>query len=428
MKVSQHVFMLTFFILSGYSIAAEEFSFDVSSYQKKNYRLGGYFEYSLNHQILNQDAAANALFFINQTPPDSLTQHTGIIELNGDYKQDKWQARFNFHAEAYDNELVSKQQGTLYEAVATYQPSTGITLEAGKKAIKWGKGYAWNPVGFIERPKDPNDPDLSREGYVVATADIIKSFSDDIKTLAFTAAYLPVTEHINEDFGQQEHNNIAAKLYLLYKDTDIDVVFLNQGSRSLRYGFDFSKNINAQFEVHGEWAYFDEVSRQLVSDSGIVSSQIDSTTRWLLGLRYLTDNDTTIIAEYYKNNSGYSADEMKSFFTAVDNANAINNTTLLTKLSSVGEKTFLTRNPGKEYLYLRLSNKEPFDWVYFVPALTTIYNLGDNSYSLSPEIIYTGIQNLELRFKATLLYGNNYSEFLEKRNDQRYEFRLRYFF
>ena len=420
--------MLILFLLSGYGIAAEEFSFDVSSYQKKNYRLGGYFDYALNYQKINQDAAANALFFINQVPPDSFTQHTGIIELNGDYKWDKWQARFNLHAEAYENELASEQKGVLYEAVATYQPATGITLETGKKAIKWGKGYAWNPVGFVERPKDPNDPDLSREGYVTVTADIIKSYSGEIKTLAFTPVLLPVTDKINEDFGQVEHNNVAAKLYLLYKDTDIDVVYLNQGSRSLRYGFDFSKNINTQFEVHGEWAYFDEVTRQLVSDSGAVSSQTGSTTRWLLGLRYLTDNDTTIIAEYYRNNSGYSAAEMKLFFTAVDSANANNNTALLTTLSSIGEKTFLTRNPGEEYLYLRLSTKEPFDWVYFVPSLTTIYNLGDDSYSLSPEIIYTGIQNLELRFKATLLYGDNNSEFLEKRNDQRYEFRLRYFF
>ncbi len=428
MKVSQHVFMLILFLLSGYSIAAEEFSFDVSSYQKKNYRLGGYFDYLLNYQKLNQDAAANALFFINQTIPDSLTQHTGIIELNGDYKQDKWQARFNFHAEAYDNELVSEQQGVLYEAVATYQPATGITLETGKIAIKWGKGYAWNPVGFVERPKDPNDPNISREGYVVATADIIKSFTGDIKTLAFTPVFLPVTDKINEDFGQVESNNIAAKPHLLYKKTDIDIVLLNQGSRSLRYGFDFAKNINTKFEVHGEWAYFDKVTTQLVSDSGIISSETDSTTRWLLGLRYLTDNDTTIIAEYYRNNSGYSTSEMKSFFTSVDSASASNNTALLTTLATVGSKTFLTRNPGKEYLYLRLSTKEPFDWVYFVPAMTVIYNLGDNSYSLSPEIIYTGIENLELRFKATLLYGDNNSEFMEKRNEQKYEFRLRYFF
>jgi len=428
MKVSQHVFMLILFMLSGYSIAAEEFIFDVSSYQKKNYRLGGYLEYSLNHQILNQSAAANSLLFINKTLPDSITQHIGIIELNGDYKQDKWQARFNFHAEAYDNELVSDQQGIFYEAVATYQPTTGITLEAGKKAIKWGKGYAWNPVGFVERPKDPNDPDLSREGYVVAAADIIKSFSDDIKTLAFTAAYLPVTEHINEDFGQQEHNNIAAKLYLLYNDTDIDIVFLNQGSRSWRYGFDFSKNINTNFEVHGEWAYLSNVTKQLVDNTGVISTEQDSAQQWLLGVRYLTENDTTIIAEYYRNEAGYNEQQMDDFFSAVDVAYATLNTNLLNSLSKISQQTYLKRNPGKNYLYLRASNKEPFDWLYVTTAVTLITNIDDNSYSITPEISYTGIKDLELRFKAAWLNGDDHSEFGEKRNDRKVEFRLRYYF
>ena len=428
MKITQHVFMLTFFILSDYGIAAEEFSFDVSSYKKKKYHLGGYFEYSLNHQMLNQGATANALFFINQTSPDSLTQHTGIIELNGDYKWDKWQARFNIHTEAYDNELVSDQQGTLYEGVATYQPTTGITFEAGKKAIKWGKGYAWNPVGFVERPKDPNDPDLSREGYVVATADIIKSFSDDIKTLAFTAAYLPVAEHINEDFGQQEHNNIAAKLYLLYNDTDIDIVFLNQGSRSWRYGFDFAKNINTNFEIHGEWAYLSNATKQVVDNTGVISTEQDSEQQWLLGVRYLTENDTTIIAEYYRNEAGYNEQQMDDFFSAVDTAYATSNTNLLNNLSKITQQTYLKRSPGKNYLYLRASNKEPLNWLYVTTAVTLITNIDDNSYSITPEISYTGIKDLEVRFKAAWLNGDDHSEFGEKRNDRKVEFRLRYYF
>jgi hypothetical protein len=41
---------------------------------------------------------------------------------------------------------------------------------------------------------------------------------------------------------------------------------------------------------------------------------------------------------------------------------------------------------------------------------------------------YTGITNLELRLKATFLIGEEYTEFGEKRNDYRIEFRARYFF
>ena len=67
--------------------------------------------------------------------------------------------------------------------------------------MKWGKGYAWNPVAFVDRPKDPEDPELAREGYVVATADYIKSFQGPLKTVSLTPVLLPVYKDVNDDFG-----------------------------------------------------------------------------------------------------------------------------------------------------------------------------------------------------------------------------------
>jgi hypothetical protein len=428
MKPIQHVLVLIIFALFNNIAAAEEFEFDVSSYQKKNYHFGGFLEYSFNHQIINQDAAATKLLFIDDAPPDTLSQHAGILELNGEYKQEKWQGRFTYHGESADDELTSIRESKLYEALVSWQPDTGATFDVGKKAIKWGKAYAWNPVAFVERPKNPDDPNLSREGYIIATADLIKSFNGSVKTLAFTPVYLPVTEDINNDYGPADNHNLAAKLYLLYEDTDIDFVFLGEGSHSKRYGFDFAKNISTNFEVHGEWAHIDKVTRQTLLDDGTINIDTDSETRWLLGLRYLTENEITIIAEYYVNNGGYSADEMEVFYKAVNTADAANNITQLNNLLRVGEKNYLIRNPGKEYLYLRLSIKEPFDWVYFIPAVSSIYNIEDHSYSVSPELLYSGYGDFEFRFKATLLYGDTYSEFSEKRNEQKYELRVRYYY
>ena len=409
-------------------LQAEEFNFDLSSYEKKSYQLNGFFELNLDHQVIADDSYASRLLFLNATPPNTVTEKSAAIEVTGDVKRDRWHAWATYHGEAYDSELASDQQGSFYEALVAYQPDPGVTLELGKKAIKWGKGYAWNPVGFVERPKNPDDPELAREGYVVATADLIKSYSGDLKTLAFTPVYLPVRSSVNADYGLPDHDNLAFKVYALYKDIDLDLMYLSEGSRSHRFGFDFSKNLETNFEIHGEWAYIDALTRQLVSSSGSVSSETTSASQWLLGLRYLTENETTIIAEYYRNNGGYSATQMQDFFSAVDFATTTSNTTLLSTLATIGTKSYLVRNPGKDYLYLRLSNKEPFDWLYFTPALTLISNLQDNSYSLSPELLYTGFQNFELRFKATLLQGDKYSEFGEKRNSQRYELRVRYFF
>jgi hypothetical protein len=82
----------------------------------------------------------------------------------------------------------------------------------------------------------------------------------------------------------------------------------------------------------------------------------------------------------------------------------------------------------RDYLYLRISQKEPFDILYFTPALTTILNLDDRSFSISPELLYTGITNLELRLRGTALVGDRFSAFGEKPNDARLELRVRYYF
>jgi hypothetical protein len=60
--------------------------------------------------------------------------------------------------------------------------------------------------------------------------------------------------------------------------------------------------------------------------------------------------------------------------------------------------------------------------------VAAIVNAEDRSYSLSPEIMYTGITNLELRLKAMVLAGDRLSEFGEKQNNWRAELRGRYYF
>lgn len=69
-----------------------------------------------------------------------------------------------------------------------------------------------------------------------------------------------------------------------------------------------------------------------------------------------------------------------------------------------------------------------FDILYFTPSATLIFNTADKSFSLSPELLYTGITNLELRLKAAFISGEWLSEYGEKQNDYRLEARARYYF
>lgn len=409
-------------------MATEEFDFDIDAYKKKNYEFNGYIELLADRQVLNQDSAAYQLNAAALDGRDTLDHRAATAELSGRYTLSQWELFFTAHGTAEHDNLHSEDLTQFYQALVAYKPRPDATVELGKKALKWGKGYAWNPVAFVERLKDPNEPDLSREGYVMATADFIKSYGKNLQTLAFTPVYLPVNEDINKDFGQADHNNLALKLYMLYRNTDIDLLYLSEGSRSHRVGFDFSRNITTNFEIHGEWVYLSDVSKQVVDSLGNVSTEQASAQQWLVGLRYLTSNETTLIAEYYNNQAGYSEAQLTAFFGAVHTAADNGDNALLRQLATLSQQSYLTRNPGRRYSYLRLSNKEPFDWLYFTPAITWIRNVDDQSYSLSPELSYTGITDFELRIKANWQQGDTNTEFREKRGEKKLELRLRYFF
>jgi len=301
---------------------------------------------------------------------------------------------------------------------------------AGKRSLRWGKGYAWNPVAFFDRPKNPDDPELSLEGYWLATADVIQSFDGPLKTLAVTPLLLPQDHDLNRDFGNGNQINWGGKLYFLLYDTDIDLIMMGRGSRNAGYGLDFSRNLTTNFELHGELAWLVNSTRPVITSNGQPSLTRGDSISWLLGLRYLTEQDTTWIAEYYRNGNGYYSDEMDTYFQQVElawatwqqNGNAA-------QLQRLGQAQSYGRTaPMRDYLYARVSQKEPFDILYFTPALTTIANLQDASFSVTPELLYTGITNLELRLKGTAVLGAPGSEYGEKQNDARIELRVRYFF
>ena len=85
-------------------------------------------------------------------------------------------------------------------------------------------------------------------------------------------------------------------------------------------------------------------------------------------------------------------------------------------------------NPGTDYLYFRAQAKDALDIVYFAPAITAMMNLHDRSYQLTPEMQYTGINNLELRLRFFLLQGGASTDFGEKLNSRKLEVYARYYF
>jgi hypothetical protein len=374
--------------LAGASLAQgeERFSFDASQFEKKPYEFGGFLQAAGERQRLDHLSPLFPLQFPGVTDKYN-DRGSAAAELSGVFRRDALRAQFLAHAEHVNDLRGSTSEAKFYEAYLSWQASPNVNWEGGKKTQRWGKGYAWSPVAFLERPKDPEDPELAREGFFGLAGSYVRSPGGALQNYSLAALAVPTHSDLNGDFGAEDHWNPAAKLSLLVRDTDVDFLWLGEGSRSARYGFDFSRNFGTNLEVHGEWARVSE----------------PASTSYLLGLRYLTERDTTWIAELYRNGAGLSEAQFRA--------------------RPVGQP-----NPMRHYLYLRASQKEPFDILYFTPSATVILNLDDGSYSLIGELAYTGFKDVELRLRAAANRGDRLTEFGEKPVDARVELRARWYF
>ncbi len=421
-----------FWIVPASEGAGESYSFDLAETEKKPYSTAGYVEFKPILFGLDRDAAFYKLRFYDDPQGRTLSEVNGRMQLEGSYQKDIFRIYAKTNTDLKSSYSGESERTTFYELYGSVKPSSDLKFDLGKKTMKWGKGYAWNPVAFVDRPKDPDDPELAMEGYILATADYIKSMDGPLKTFSFTPVLFPVYDHINDSFGNKNKLNFAGRFYFLLYDTDIDLLFMTGESLSDRFGADFSRNITTNFEIHGEFAYIRSFRKNIFDASGNMTSMESDARSYLIGIRHLTAFDLTTIIEYYHNGTGFSADEMKGFYSFVNRGYDIFNTTgnnaVLANAQKMANSGYGRSNAMDDYLYLRFSQKEPFDILYFTPSLTWMMNMEDESWSLTPELLYTGITNLELRLRSGFISGAGNSEFGEKQNDYRVEFRMGYYF
>ncbi len=413
---------------------AGEYDFSIPEAEKKPYSLGGRLELRAIDHRLDEEAARTHLSYYRDDPGSSTREYHPAAELNAAYTSGLVQAKLLTHHEFSMNEAGDEWINEVYEGYLSLTPSANVTLEAGKKVILWGKGYAWNPVGFVNRPKDPDDPGLSQEGYVQVGLDLIKSLTGGaLNNVGLTALALPVVgDWANPDLGEPGDVNAAVKLYLLWHDTDIDLIVFGGAEQPQGYGLDFSRNLAENFELHGELAWQHGVRRTTLDEKGRVTTTEENPLSYLLGLRYLTAVDTTYIVEYYHNGAGYSEEELGRFFTYQGNAwQEWLESGEAAAMEQAIQRTapyYRQRNFGTDYLYLKASQKEPWDILYFSPWIAAVVNLHDGSFNLQPGLTYTPVTNLELNARLGIPIGPRASEFGEKQDDLRTEIWIRYFF
>ena len=209
-------------------------------------------------------------------------------------------------------------------------------------------------------------------------------------------------------------------------------MFLTGGSRRARFGMDFSRNLRSNLEVHGEMTHVPHDLSSILEPGGTLAQRERPATSLVLGLRYLTEANTTYIVDYFRNGAGYGPGEMEAYFEFIgrgyESWTVSGDPRVLTLASRATEAGYGRMNPMRNYVYGRVNQPDAGGVLYLTLGASAIVNVDDGSYSLLPEVQYKPTENLELRWVANIQRGGSRTEFGEKQADVRLELRARYYF
>jgi len=341
---------------------ADDYSFDMKEIEVKFYEYSGHLKAEHKYQKLNE----NSPVFATKNK-DYMNSYFAEAEFNFKYFWDEFNLNSKLTSLYKNIDSVDDEVYTIDELHVNYTLNKNSSFMLGKKSLKWGKGYFFNPVAFLDRKKDPNAPENAREGYILSAYSFNKTYNFDLKNFGLNIVYMPTNEDYNEDFYTQKSNNLALKAYFLYRDIDIDFMYFYSDKMNDKIGADFSFNLLTNFEIHAE-----------------IAKEINGYSSHLIGLKYLTANDLTITSEYFYQSK--QLDKKTSFW-------------------------------DKRYIINKLSQKEPFEILYSTVYYKNLLNVDDNSHSNSLGFTYSFKNSINIDVSYNFLLGKNTSEFGSKLNE-----------
>ncbi len=403
--------ILIIFIFFIIQLSAQEYSFDFEEFEKKPYEYVGIFQIQSEFSELNNSSELYKLSFLNREEENYLDSYFASIQLKGSYDISKFKLSLDIKDQLfYTTNDEWENNFSIYESFINADLSTNFDMQFGKKSVKWGKGYIWNPVSFVGRQKDINDVDAGLEGFWMLKLDYVKSLSGVLQNFSISPVIIPVSGEINEDFSDEEGYNFILNNYFLIKDTDVGLYFLADDSKFRKFGADFARNILPNWEIHAEYVLEKDVTSNRMNSDFVVESTTDDTRDYLFGTRILFETNTTLIVEYLHNDAGLDEEQMNNFFNAIEVATS-EDPELLPIIKEYQTENMSSQFLMKDYFYAKLSHPEPFNILYFTPSIFLLYNINDNSKMIGGEFNYSRFNNLTLKIKYNFLLGDLTSEF-----------------
>ena len=424
-----HIALFSTVSLAADSTATGDYSFDITAFAVKPFDASASIEFYPS--LLFYDKAAPLYYLKFSSGNRSNADNYNLkAEAYLQYQRKPFLAFVS--GELYDAYL--RKDDSLYhdskflEGYLKYTPDASLSFLLGKRLFQWGKGYSFNPVSFAGRLKDLNNMDVALEGYWNISFEYVKSLDSPISSVAFNAVFLPVYDLFNKDYLPDKSIAGLAKLYMLLVNTDIDIYFFADSRNNQKTGLDFSRNLVPNWEVHGEWVFIKNSNSMVFSNESTLVNQSHPANNIVAGTRYLAPFNTTFILEYLHIGSGYSQHEIDEYWKAVNYANASSDPQRIQSVLQATSKYFNSQFITTDYMFFKAFHPDPFNFVYFTPAIYTIVNILDRSMMAGIEVTYSRSRNLLFTGRFISFLGNNKSEYGSRPVQHRIELRAKWSF
>jgi hypothetical protein len=208
----------------------------------------------------------------------------------------------------------------LREAYAVLTVNDHWDLSVGKKLVKWGTGYGYNPSGFVDPPKDPRDP-ADRLELNQGTELVQANYVNGQNT--FDLVYFAPRLFFARD-PIRSRDRLAMRYNRFWRGVDLSGMVLLASGEADRLGCNFSYVLGSRLELHGELALhrqrpgLDRKGQLLVDlgpgwlDQAPETAAFDGRpvrAQSVIGGTYAPKGGWTVIVEWHHDGEGLSSAE-----------------------------------------------------------------------------------------------------------------------
>lgn len=279
-----------------------------------------------------------------------------------------------------------------------------LDVEAGKRLVRWGTGYAFTPTGLLDPPRDATDPTDHlglNEGMVMARMDAFRGAS--AITIAVAA---PRLDRPDSAVVTAPRRLLAVRARTTMAGVEIAVVASGADTRRASFGGNFTHVVGRRLEYHGELLVHDDEStwRQRLAPRDPRARRISA----VLGLQYTFDLGLNAIVEYYRDGNGLSPALWARLMDGVSAASSVTASSVAASSApsaAVAAATggTLTRPTRRDFLFVRGSRANTNALI--TPELIALIGLDDGGLTLVPTVRIAPTPHVQFYVRGVILTG-----------------------